>query len=128
MDAGTPRRDVDEPTGHADVLPTVLHAAAGAPVAMRNVTGRDLLSNEPPPALTLIAASSSPWYGEMVIEFRGHRLLLEMPHDRPEVIVRGTIDRLGNVSPWDLPPADEAADWAAAIAPLLRRMTELRAP
>jgi len=121
-------REVAEPTEHHDLLPTLFHAVAGAPVIARNVTGRDLLGTAPPPAMTLIAASSHAERGEMLIEFRGRRLLIELPHDRPEVVVQGTVDRAGNVNPWDVPPASEAADWAAALGDLLRRMTELPRP
>jgi hypothetical protein len=123
---GIPQREIDEPTEHQDLVPTLLHAAAGAPVTVRNVTGRDLLGDAPAPAMTIVAASSNPRFGEMLVEFRGRRLLFELPHDRPEVVLRGTVDRTGNINPWDVPPAAEAPTWADALGALLQRMTALR--
>jgi hypothetical protein len=112
-----------------DLLPTLLHLAAGRHVAVRNISGRDLLSDQlraPPDSQLLSAESHEPSY-EMLMSVSGRRLLLEFPRNQFAVRVRGTVDPTGNISAFDYPPASEAGLWASAISQQLRRLTEYRA-
>jgi membrane-anchored protein YejM (alkaline phosphatase superfamily) len=117
-------REVAGPTFHQDVLPTVLHAAAGRGVALRNITGRDLLSDAPGLAAQVLCAQSTDTNAEFLVTLDGgRRVLFEARGHRPELMVNGTVDRQGNIDPFDAPPAGETARWAGAIAEMLRRMT-----
>lgn len=126
--AGVRPQVVDQPSNHMDVLPTILHVAAGGPVRLRNTTGVDLLSGTPRPRCEVLSSESHEGYYELLLEIDGRRMLFELPSNRYELLVRGTVDPAGNVDPFDLPPPDEVRLWAEGIAYHLDRLTELRAP
>ena len=52
---GIPPGDIDDPTMHADLLSTVLHALTGHHVAVAHTHGRDLLVEAPPRERLLLA-------------------------------------------------------------------------
>ena len=123
--AGVKPHDIDAPTNHMDLLPTALHLAAGKRLALRNTSGVDVLSGDPRPACELLSSESHDSYYEMLVEMRGRRLLVELPSNRIEIIVRGTVEPNGNIDAFNLPPPEDVQMWADGIGDHLERLTQI---
>lgn len=115
-------RVVADATTHVDVLPTLLHLLAGRNVPLKTTTGRDVLSNDPPPTFQLIGADSLAARFELLMSHDGRRILFTFPRTHFEAIVRGEVSATGEIDPYSLPPASEASEWAAEAGKLFTRM------
>lgn len=116
LGAGIPARKVTTPTMHADLLPTLLHAAAGVPIPIRNCHGVDLLQ-EPVPDRLMPAicgfpavANAQPYLlapgGGMVVTLR--------PGD-PLLSVAGVVNSRGDVLPERLRDIKDWSRWGQAV-------------
>lgn len=128
LGAGVEPRVVDGPTNHMDLLPTLLHLAGGQHVPLRNANGVDLLTRQPRSPCEVLSSESEEGYYEMLLMIGGRRMLFEFRSNRPEALVRGTVDARGRIDAFDLPPPEEAKLWADGIRHHLDRLSELRAP
>lgn len=96
---GVKPRTITTATGHADVLPTLLHALAGRNVPVRNTHGRDLMA-DPAPAdeIAVVPANGPNWDGLMII--RGDRRMIfrtgTTPGQGPVMRFDGLADESGH--------------------------------
>ena len=118
---------VELPSNHMDILPTVLHLAAGQEIPLRNTTGVDLLNGKPRPACEALSSESHDSYYEMLLMMNGRRLLVEFYPNRYDVVVRGAVEPNGNIDAFNLPPRADAQMWAEGIKYHLNRLTEIQA-
>jgi len=118
---GIPRGCVNEVTRHADVLPTVLHAAAGRQVPLRRTHGRDALAEGFKSDETILF----PYVGRNSIRSLDHsRLLLLKNGKRLRVGLylddKGTradayYDDEDDLDTREVPTPDDAAEWVQQL-------------
>jgi len=95
---GIKPRKISTATGHADILPTLLHVLAGKNVPIRDCQGRDLIA-DPAPAdeVTVVPANGPDWDGFMIIQ--GDKRLAfrstTAPGSAPSVEFAGLVDEVG---------------------------------
>jgi hypothetical protein len=102
-----------------DVVPTLVHALAREPLTPRGVHGRSLLGPLWADQV-LLTAPSRPQRGVFV---RGDRRLgLRLALDGPRIFSPGFVDARDDLDDAPLPPAADAATWAAALGEELERL------
>jgi hypothetical protein len=120
---GIPAGERATRTFHQDVLPTVLHAAAGRTVPIRHTTGRDLLLGDvPAPEFEVLGSEATGEFAEFVLARRGgaERVVMHVLRNRPGVLVQGTVDPSGKIDRLRVPPAADVPAWGGALVELLR--------
>ncbi len=127
--AGVEPREFTRRTVHQDLLPTALHVAAGRPVPIRNVTGRDLMTDPPDSEFTILCSEATHDYAQFLLtRNEGRRLLMEMPRNRDEILVNASVDPMGVQDPFSVPAAEEAKDWGRGLSDIFNRLTDPAAP
>lgn len=116
---------VEQPTTHADVLPTLLHALAEKHVDLAHGHGRDLLGTAELLDQVLICPYRWREPYDLVLIKQGERLNLKIRLDRPAVEAFGFHDTSGNL---DLESAQrysgsDADRWVTSFRDELRRIT-----
>lgn len=119
---GLPARTVEHLSSHVDVLCTLLHAAAGRPVAIAHCHGRDLLSETSEPGQVLLAHESFGGWQLLLVRPDG-RLSLNVRRSQQDVKVLGFYDEYGRVDPSVERPVEDLPAWRQAMCSELQRMT-----
>lgn len=89
LGAGIQPGRTEELTMHVDVLPTLLHAAAGHPVSVGHIEGSDLLSPHPPRMAMLLAYGNGTNHAKAVLVRRDERLAVQIMPDWNQIDVDG---------------------------------------
>jgi arylsulfatase A-like enzyme len=123
--AGIPAGHIDTMSLNSDILPTVLHAAAGSPVKLAGVSGVDLLDAEARQQRSAVVLSAFQWeepYNAAVVRAEG-RLSFDITIRTGEVKAAGFLNDRGEVDlNLQLSP-QEAALWARSLAEQIERLS-----
>jgi len=88
-------REIDAPTSHVDLLPTLLHLATATPDPAQGVDGRDLLGATPPADGVLVAPYRLTQPEELLWVHGDRRVLFRVRTDRPELRAFAFVDERG---------------------------------
>lgn len=120
---GVPAREINTPTTHADLLPTLLSVLSGKPVTVRHSYGHDVLSSPPREQLSIVPYS---WSDTQLLLVRNEqRMLVNLNRDRPVADVTGFVNMTGQLdlnSTNDLRPS-AAFEWSQCLRAELERIT-----
>lgn len=116
-----PQQQIDVPTGHVDVLPTLLNAIAGKPVLDWS-EGVDLARIAPDPRPVLLSFQPPrPGPQEIGLILPEGRILVRLMDRKPVARFLGFFDEDGAVDMMLSPPADQAEIWAQRLREALRQ-------
>lgn len=92
---GVAAREIDAPTAHMDVLPTLLHAATGTADPVHGLDGRDLLGAEALPDEAVVAPYKLTQPADLLWIHDRHRVLFRVRLDGPELDAFAFVDAAG---------------------------------
>jgi len=125
---GIPRGTITEVTRHADVLPTVLHAAAGHAVPLQRTHGRDTLAE----GFKSDAVVLFPYVGRYSVRSLDHakflllkngkRLRVRLYYDDKGTKADAYYDDKDDLDTHDVPSPDDAAGWGKQLEEELERL------
>lgn len=90
---------LERPTGHVDVLPTVLHVLSGSEQNIAHTHGVDWLASEPPVSSLETYSPDSREKVKAQLRVDGVYLRLDLDMRSPNVTILGFEDRFGNLVP-----------------------------
>lgn len=89
----------NEPTMHADVLPSVLHVLAGSSVSLEHAHGIDWFAGERHDSVLEAHSPPNKQVVETQLRVGGHRLRIDLDLTRPSIRLLGFEDKKGRLLP-----------------------------
>lgn len=121
---GVPALEMDTPTTHADMLPTLLSAISGESVDVRHSYGHDVLSSPPREQFSVIPYTWTS-NAQMLFVRNDQRMLVNLNRSRPVADITGFVNESGQLdlnSTNDLRPS-AAFEWSQCLRAEFDRIT-----
>ncbi|WP_197530407.1 sulfatase-like hydrolase/transferase [Bythopirellula polymerisocia] len=119
--AGIPRLCLTAPTGHVDVLPTLLHAIHGSEVSLPSLHGRSLLNGNRTGGQFLVQSHPTNWKVQYVD--RAGRLGLKIPRGLGDSQLLGFYNAEGQLDHTNQRPSADAPLWRNKLAGRLQELS-----
>jgi hypothetical protein len=118
-----PQGVVTQLSRHMDILPTVLHAAAGRTVPLAHSHGRDMLAPASAGRQLVLYPASAPRGAQSLVLVHGERRLrVRLWLDRPVIYADGFINPHDQFDDAHIPPLKEVSDWQQILVEELQRL------